>query len=201
MVRVRSELAKWSDNTKLAILGVGYVLQRWRFASLAVAIAIGFAFILTLVTSGSTDVKLLVSAISLPDKLLVLGSVFIRVFTNLTSPAGLLVGLLSLLQGITLALLVFNYREQRKLDSQSAADSGIAAIIAVFGLGCSACGTSLLMPLITLFFSSGAFAIAEVVGHLTTLAAFMLVLYALRRLGLTSFVTITANHRRKGSQP
>jgi hypothetical protein len=193
----KRKLAKWADGTKLACVGVVYVLRLWRYTILAIFITLLFAFVLTLVTSGSTDFKLLVSALPITDKLGVLGDVFVRIFTNLTSLDGVATLLLSLLQGVAVALLVFNFKHQHKLDGESVAGSGLAGLIAMLGLGCSACGTSLLMPIVTLIFSSGAYAVAETVGRAITVAAFLLVLYATRRLGLQVFAITTAKKRKE----
>jgi hypothetical protein len=181
-------------------MGVGYVVRKWRYACLAVLLALLFAFIFTLVAGGSTDFKLLFSSLPVADKLSVLGAVFIKVFTNITSLGGVATLLLSLLQGITITLLIFNYKQQHKLDSAGAADSGIASVIALFGVGCSACGTSLLTPLITIFFSSSAYLVAEVLSNVIMIVAFVLILYAMRRLGIISFMTILAQRHIKGKK-
>jgi hypothetical protein len=200
MKGLRRKFAKWADQTTLACAGIGYVLKLWRYALLAAVLVLVFAWVLTLVSSGSTDINLLLSALPLDDKLAVLGGVFVRVFTNLTTLDGVSTLLLSLLQGITIAMLVFNFKQQHKLDSESATNTGIASLIAMFGVGCSACGTSLLMPIISIIFSSSAYIVAEVASRTITIVAFVLILYAMRRLGLLAFTHVTAKKHRNGHE-
>ena len=194
----RAKFARFSDQTKLAFVGAGMVLKHPRYLTIAILSAVLFALIFTLTSSGSTDWNLLTSSLPFVDKLKVLLSLFVRIWTNSISLEGFFVLLLSSLQGIAISLLFFTYHHQKKLDTSSATNSSIASIIALFGLGCSSCGTSLLSPLLNLFFASSAYILVDSISSIIMIIAFTLSLYAVRRLGYTSYLTITANnHLRK----
>jgi hypothetical protein len=176
------------DKTKLACLGTAYVTTKWKYALLSFSISMVFAFILTLTISGNTDWRLLTSSITVIDKLELIGAICIRVFANATTLHGFLVLLLAILQGMSIALLTFSYKMHKRVDGDSLSSTGIASIIAFLGLGCSTCGTSLLMPLINILFTSSAYIIADSISSVMMIVAFVLSFYTIRRLGFTIYI-------------
>jgi hypothetical protein len=187
MVRKSRFIGKWWKRVKIAARGGFYVLSHPQYLTLALGVALLFAYILTMTTSGTTELKLLFSSLSFGDKVGVLGGIFGRVFTNTWSVSGALVWLLSICQGILISLLIFHRRRSRKLDDSALMNSSIASVLAIVGAGCPTCGTSLIMPLLTVVFSSAAYTVLNSLSAIILVVAFVLVLFSLRRLGFLCY--------------
>jgi hypothetical protein len=68
MNKIGAKMAKWGDGWVIAFFGAGLVLRRWKYGVLGVVVAIGFAWVMSLVGSGDTDVRLLFSDIGVMGK-------------------------------------------------------------------------------------------------------------------------------------
>lgn len=145
------------------------------YAFLAAAISIVFyEIIFWLLNVGLAQYLLTSPFLTLGDKLeLVIGS-----YTGIFSPpfARLAVTLfaVSVLQGIAVAAIIYIMRRERAVSGGMAKQlggTGAAGLFAVLGLGCAACGTSLITPLLTFFFASSSIALAEAVGFYAALIA------------------------------
>lgn len=105
--------------------------------------------------------------LSMADRIdLIVGSYTGMFMTNLTLQPVILFAV-SLLQGATVAALVYTIRRERQSSKGLAGTlggSGLAGALAVLGLGCAACGTSLIVPILAFFFASSSFALAEAIG-------------------------------------
>ena len=67
--------------------------------------------------------------------------------------------------------------------------SGIASIAAAIGLGCVPCGTSLILPIVALFFSGAAAATAaNIASYVVLILALVLSLVSLYKSGQIAFV-------------
>jgi hypothetical protein len=196
-VKTKKAWEKFLKRLKVSWRGILFVMRRPKYIILTVAVALLFAIILTMTSSGTTDWQLLFSSISAGDKFGILGTVFLRVFTNLLTFDGWLILLLSICQGVAIALLVFNFREQHHVDDKSLLRSSVASVIAIVGAGCPMCGTSLLIPLLTTIFSTSAYVIFDSISNFVMLIAFALMLFALRRLGFVSFTVMNSKKVRK----
>lgn len=180
--RISLTLAK----LRLSIGAVAWLLStRWRYALLALLIAVlffelvywffNFPVLSTIVFSGN---------VSLIEKLQVLSS---PVQSIGAASGGLLLTfmlLLALVQGILLASLIYVVRQQRKVDDKLVSGSSFATLFAIIGLGCPACGTSLITPVVALFISGSAVTVSQRITLVATPLALGIGLYGLYAVGL-----------------
>ena len=195
--KVQAWWLKYLDQTKMAATGIGWGMKAWRYSVLAGVIAVFFGMLLTMLKSGSTNIKLLAASIPLGEKLDVVGGAFVRMARDIVTIEGFLIVMMAILQGVVVAMLVRNYRQKKRVDSDSLGSTGIVGVLAVLGFGCPACGTSLLVPLLSVVFSSTAYAMIGVVSGVVTAAAFVVGLIALRRLGFLNYIATTAKRYKK----
>jgi hypothetical protein len=100
------------------------------------------------------------SQTNLLEKFAVLAGSFPYIFTTaFESLNGFLSLLVSLLQGFLLNLILYTKVFAKgdvicKIGKRTAATSGIGAIIAFLGVGCTACQTAIILPLISVFASA-----------------------------------------------
>ena len=100
--------------------------------------------------------------------------------------------IVSILQGLSLSVVIFTARRNKRNEQDVARQlsvSGITSIAAAIGLGCVPCGTSLILPIVTLFFSGAAAATAaNVAGTIVLILALVLSLASLYKSGQIAFV-------------
>lgn len=122
--------------------------------------------------------------LGLTDKL----SVVLSPFTSINSQNGpilfVLMIALAVLQGLSLTALIYAVRHQPKTDSKLLGGSVILGFLALIGLGCPACGTSLVTPVVALFVSGSAVAVSEQITTIALPLAIIIGLYGLYVLGL-----------------
>ncbi len=109
-------------------------------------------------------------------------------FTYLTAQNGYLIAglmvLLAAIQGASLTAVVYAVRHQPKLDETLLGESAVIGFIALVGLGCPACGTSLITPIVALFVSGSAVAVSQVIARILLPLAVLVGLYGLYVVGL-----------------
>lgn len=178
-----------------ALSGIGQVLRQPRYAAGALVGALGFAWLIFLLTNGGFYGALLMSRLPLVDKLSVIGTMFAEIARQAaTSLTGALLVLVSVLQGISLALIIFTARHNKRNQqtTQQLGLSGVASVAAAIGLGCVPCGTSLILPIVAVFFSGAAAASAATVASTIVLViALGLSLFSLYRSGQIATIYIT----------
>lgn len=178
-----------------ALSGIGQVLRQPRYAAGALVGALGFAWLIFLLTNGGFYGALLMSRLPLVDKLSVIGTMFAEIARQTTtSLTGALLVLVSVLQGISLTLIIFTARHNKhnQQTTQQLGLSGIASVAAAIGLGCVPCGTSLILPIVAVFFSGAAAASAATVASTIVLViALGLSLFSLYRSGQIAAIYIT----------
>ena len=181
--------------TLTALSGIGQVLRQPRYAAGALVGALGFAWLIFLLTNGGFYGALLMSRLPFVDKLGVIGTMFAEIARQAaTSLTGALLVLVSMLQGISLTLIIFTARHNKRnqLTTKQLGLSGIASIAAAIGLGCVPCGTSLILPIVAVFFSGAAAASAATVASTIVLViALGLSLFSLYRSGQIAAIYIT----------
>ena len=135
------------------------------------------------------------SRLPLIDKLSIIGTMFAEIARQAaTSLTGALLVLVSILQGISLTLIIFTARRNKhnQQTTQQLGLSGIASVAAAIGLGCVPCGTSLILPIVAVFFSGAAAASAATVASTIVLViALGLSLFSLYRSGQIAAIYIT----------
>lgn len=69
--------------------------------------------------------------------------------------------------------------------------TGIAGVLSVLGLGCAACGTSLVTPILTFLFATSSVAVAEEVGLYSAVLALVASLVTVYLAGLKLSLRLT----------
>lgn len=192
---MKHHLSSLHHATLTALSGISQVLRQPRYAVGALVGALGFAWLIFLLTNGGFYGALLVSRLPLVDKLGVIGTMFIEIARQAaTSLTGTLLVLVSVLQGISLALIIFTaqHNKRNQQTTQQLGLSGVASIAAAIGLGCVPCGTSLILPIVAVFFSGAAAASAAMVAStIVLIIALGLSLFSLYRSGQIAAIYIT----------
>lgn len=129
--------------------------------------------------------------LTIADKLDLIWGSFAGLFRPPVSVTGLMLLTVSLLQGIAIAGLTYTIRSnlQDKLQQRGAIGSlGVAGFLSVIGLGCAACGTSLIMPIISLFTATTSASLADEIGFYSIMFALLLTLVSLVVIGKRVYV-------------
>jgi len=189
MGRIRSK----QESIKSAILGVGRILGLPKYFLITIVATVAFAVIIYFAINANFYGPLMMSRLPVLDKIALLGSMIIDIFKqSFTSLNGALLMVVSILQGISIAAVIFtakNNRDNEKTVSRQVGLSGIASIAATVGLGCVPCGTSLILPIVTLFFSGAAAATAaNIASIIVLLLALLLSLFSLYKSGQIIFM-------------
>ena len=189
MSRIRSE----QESVKSALLGVGRMLGLPKYFLITIVATVAFAVIIYFAINANFYGPLMMSRLPILDKIALLGSMIIDIFKqSFTSPNGALLMVVSILQGVSIAAVIFtakNNRDNEKTVSRQVGLSGIASIAATIGLGCVPCGTSLILPIVTLFFSGAAAATAaNIASTIVLLLALLLSLFSLYKSGQIIFM-------------
>ena len=120
--------------------------------------------------------------LSLGDKLDIVVGSYLNAFRPPIAWLGLMIVGVSALQGIILSAIIYMVRTNRQANAASKklfGSVGFAGGLSVLGLGCVPCGTSLVTPILTLFFATSAPAIVAEVGMYAVIVAFVVTLFAL----------------------
>ena len=189
MSRIRSK----QESIKSAILGVGRILGLPKYFLITIVATVAFAVIIYFAINANFYGPLMMSRLPVLDKIALLGSMIIDIIKqSFTSLNGALLMVVSILQGISIAAVIFtakNNRDNEKTVSRQVGLSGIASIAATIGLGCVPCGTSLILPIVTLFFSGAAAATAaNIASIIVLLLALLLSLFSLYKSGQIIFM-------------
>lgn len=110
-------------------------------------------------------------------------------FTSIGAQGGswilALVFIMSMLQGFTISALSFVIRRQHSLNKAAGAagQTGIAGLFAAAGLGCSACGTSILTPLLSTLGATASHSLSLMLGNLAIVASLIITIVALYVVG------------------
>ena len=164
-----------------------------KYFLITIVATVAFAVIIYFAINANFYGPLMMSRLPIIDKIALLGSMIIDIFKqSFTSPNSALLMVVSILQGISIAAVIFtskNNRDNEKTVSRQVGLSGIASIAATIGLGCVPCGTSLILPIVTLFFSGAAAATAaNIASIIVPLLALLLSLFSLYKSGQIIFM-------------
>ena len=181
------------ESIKSALLGIGRMLGLPKYFLITIVVTIAFAVIIYFAINANFYGPLMMSRLPILDKIALLGSMIIDIFKqSFTSLNGALLMVVSILQGVSIAAVIFtakNNRDNEKTVSRQVGLSGIASIAATIGLGCVPCGTSLILPIVTLFFSGAAAATAaNIASIIVLLLALLLSLFSIYKSGQIIFM-------------
>lgn len=157
------------------------------YALLAATVSILFyELIFWFLNFGLAHYLLTTPFLTFTDKIeLIIGS-YSGIFTQPYSELAITLFAVSVLQGMAVASMAYSIRAERAMNKNILKDlsgTGIAGVFSILGLGCAACGTSLVTPIITFFFASSSVALAEVVGIYSAMVALFVALVTLYLAG------------------
>lgn len=125
--------------------------------------------------------------LTIGDKFNMLIGSYSGIFTVPLSPLALTLFAVSIFQGVAVAALAYSIGKERSMRQGILRDfggTGIAGALSVLGLGCAACGTSLVTPILTFFFATSSVAVAEEVGLYSAVLALVVSLITVYLTGL-----------------
>ncbi len=186
---MRDKLVVLGINVKKAFSGMGRVFSNLKYIILAIVLAFLFSLLIYFSINYSFYGSLLFSQPAGTIGLLAMSTVG-SYFADMN---GILLFSLSILQGVALSLLIYNFRNGQQLDKKTATGSGLAAIAAVIGLGCVSCGTSLIVPIVTLIFSSSSYLLLNAANAIVLSLAILLSVYSIYKMGLIVHVNYLTN--------
>lgn len=184
--------AKILDQIKMSGPGILGVMRNWHYILTWIIASSIFAYLLTFFKDGVGKSTLIFSSLGLKDKLWVILSGFSDMIYNFTSLFGWFIILASILQGLAIALLAFNYRHKQEDLSAEASASGFGVLFSFLALGCPSCGVTMFTPLVLTVLGAGALPIINVLGGIFMVLVFILLGYAVIKLGSLAYITITA---------
>lgn len=169
--------------------GIWYVLRRPVWACVALGVAFLMSCIIFLSIHFTFYGPLLTSPYAaFSDRLYTIGVMTTTMAKSYVADTnGVLLLMVSLMQGIAIAVFIYTARRNRKMDAAVVGRSGFALLFSVLGLGCVPCGTSLLIPVMTLIFSSSAPALLGTANLIILVAALLLTLYSLYKIGQVAY--------------
>ena len=196
------KIGKWfsglGDKAKFALVGFRYLLSSPAYVACFFLVALLFLYILAQLQEGGVSWGLLWSGLPFERKLGVFGTSLALIGNCFTSLHGLVLILLSLMQGLAVSGIVYAVKNRQKDEALNhASASSIASVLAFITLGCPTCGITILTPILTMFAGAGAVALAERLGVALTVVAFILLAYSLIQLGYLIFVNVSANRAKE----
>lgn len=172
-----------------AFRGVMVVLSKPGYLLAAIGLAFLFALLIFFFINIGFYWPLISSSLPILDKLRVIGEMILQMSTEIvTTLNGALLLVVAILQGVAFSTMIFVMKRNRKVDTAMVGRNGAAMFAAALGLGCVPCGTSLIMPIVTLLFSSSAYAAANMASLVVLVLAFFLSLYSLYSLGNVAYM-------------
>lgn len=184
------------DECKMAGEGILLATRDWRFVVTVIISFILFGTLMNLL-SGSTAALDLFWRTDLTGKFTILKDAFLGLFgVGRNSWDFLLTFCIVVLQSFLLGLVVVAWQQRRQHKKDTSAKSenadnlqsaGLVTGLAVLGSGCPTCGTTLLAPIISAFFSNG-LAFAGIISGMLTVLAIIVAFFALKKLGREVYV-------------
>ena len=193
---------KWLDEFILAAKGIMLATKEKRFWYGFVPAFLFFGLLMNLLSGGLSKFEL-IRILGFPDGLRIIGDSFLAIFgINQPFLDWLPTFFIAFLQGILIGLIVLLWQKKRKQNAANIEQAGIITGLVALGAGCPTCGTTLITPLIGVFFSSGSLAIAGTISTIVTILAIIIAILALKRLGEETYVIIiNEKYLQKHSSP
>ena len=181
---------KWCDEFVLAGRGILLATKEKRFWYGFIPSFLFFGLLMNLLSGGLSKFEL-IRILGFPDGLRIIGDSFIGIFgINQPFLDWLPVFCISLLQGTLIGLTVLLWHKKREQNAANLERAGIITGLIALGAGCPTCGTTLITPLIGVFFSTGSLAIAGTISAIVTALAIIIAILSLKRLGVETYVII-----------
>lgn len=172
-------------KVRLSVRSLAWLLGHARYAVITLVVAAGFFELVYWMLKPAIFWTLMSSSVlSFGDKAGQLFGPFTYVFVQNGWGIALLMFLLALTQGIAVAAVIYIMRHQPKVDETLLGKGAAVSFIALIGLGCPACGTSLITPLVAMFASGSALALSQIIARIILPIALVIGLYGLYTIGL-----------------
>ena len=188
------------EKLRMSLSGTLGVMKRPGYIAIILCGVVIFSSIVYLSINWGLYGSLLFSSLPLADKLATIGLMISRMFGELfTTTNGFLLLTVSILQGINISLIIYTIKQNKRTGSQISTNKsttkalgggGIAAIATAIGLGCVPCGTSIILPILSFFFASSVYAVADFASLIVLAIAFVLSCYAIYKLGFVAFAYV-----------
>lgn len=169
-----------------ALVKLLYFKPAYLFLAAGISIVF-YEFIFWFLNLGLLQYLLSSPYLTVGDKLQMLIGSYSGIFMLPLSPLALTLFAVSLFQGVAVAALVYSIRKERAMRRGFLKDfggTGIAGVLSVLGLGCAACGTSLVTPILTFLFATSSVAVAEEVGLYSAILALVVSIITVYLSGL-----------------
>ena len=140
----------------------------------AIISVIFYELIFWLMNLGLLNFLITSSYLTLGEKAGILIGSYTNVFSLPLAPLSFTLFIVSILQGVSAAALIYSIRRERQMGKdtfKSMDGTGLTGLLAAFGFGCVACGTSLVTPILTYFFATSSVALASQIGLYSILLA------------------------------
>ena len=202
-VKIKDLWETLCDRCKFAMAGTFELLKRPKCLAAFIISLVVFLFVLSFFKDGDSNWVLLTSGLDFGRKMQVLGRVFVSIFENFTSLYGIIITLMAILQAAIIPLLIYTWkqraRDQKNKDQaiDGASTGSIGAVLGFIALGCPTCGVGLLTPILAAIAGASALALAEAVGHIFTIVAFILLFYTIIKLGYITFINLSNEKYKK----
>ena len=181
---------KWLDEFVLAGKGILLATKEKRFCCGFIPAFLFFGLLMNLLSGGLSKFEL-IRILGFPDGLRIIWDSFIAIFgVNQPFLDWLPTFFIALLQGILIGLTVFLWQKKREQNATNLEHAGIITGLIALGAGCPTCGTTLITPLIGVFFSTSSLAIAGAISTIVTILAITIAILSLKRLGVETYVII-----------
>lgn len=186
-------IKRQKQTIQTATKGISELMKLPRYAILVASISLVFAIIIFFAINVNFYMPLFLSRLPWIDKIILVGTMVGELFKQgFTTLNGALLLIVSILQGLSLAVVIFTSRRNKRNNdtmTRQLSVSGIASIATAIGLGCVPCGTSLILPIVALFFSGAAAATAaNIASYVVLILALVLSLVSLYKSGQIAFV-------------
>lgn len=181
------------EQIKSASFGISRLLLIPQYFLLAAVTSLIFALVIFFAINANFYGPLMMSQLPFLDKIALLGAMLSDIFTQgFTSINGALLIVVSVLQGISIAAVIFTSKKNKaeeKTVTRQVGLSGIASVAAAIGLGCVPCGTSIILPIVAIFFSGAAAATAaNIASTIVLILALLLSVFSLYKSGKIVFM-------------
>ena len=188
-----NQLKYKQEQIKSASFGIGRLLRIPQYLLLATVTSLIFALVIFFAINANFYGPLMISQLPFLDKIALLGAMLSDIFTQgFNSINGTLLIVVSALQGISIAAVIFTAKKNKveeKTVTRQVGLSGIASVAAAIGLGCVPCGTSIVLPIVAIFFSGAAAATAaNIASTIVLILALLLSVFSLYKSGKIVFM-------------
>lgn len=164
-------------------------------------VAVGFSIvfyeiIFWMLNIGLFQYMMLSPTVGIVDKIMVIIGSYSGIFGLPISWLAIILFAVSILQGVAVSALIYSIKKERAMNRSIMKDlggTGVAGALAVVGLGCAVCGTSLITPILTFLFATSSVAVADQVGMYSAVLALVVSLITVYLAGYKLSARLTVD--------